>query len=207
MPVVGLGEYAKHRGVSRTAVEKAIAAGRITLICGAHGHPLRPLCLDRDTADAQWASRTTPSAVHPHAPVVAAPEPKPKPTAKPVATVRTAPSPSPRIRDPRDDDDDGDPATESLADARTRRETAQADIAEFTRDQTAGRLVEVAAVRRAWTVLLQRVKSGLLAIPSRTASTLAAIDDEVEVRNRLDAEIRAVLRELTDDPPDPRGAS
>ena len=43
--------YAEHRGVTRQAVHKAIAEGRIALVRGR---------IDRDAADQSWAATTTP---------------------------------------------------------------------------------------------------------------------------------------------------
>lgn len=52
MPVLSLRGYAKHRGVSLAAVQKAIRSGRITT--NADGK------LDSERADAEWHSKTRP---------------------------------------------------------------------------------------------------------------------------------------------------
>lgn len=51
MALMGLREYARHRGVSPPAVEKAIKSGRITITNGK---------IDSALADASWAARTKP---------------------------------------------------------------------------------------------------------------------------------------------------
>jgi hypothetical protein len=50
--------YAEHRGVTRQAVHKAIAEGRIPLVRGR---------IDRDDADRRWAEATTPPPESPEA--------------------------------------------------------------------------------------------------------------------------------------------
>lgn len=101
-----------------------------------------------------------------------------------------------------DDDDAG--ASESLAAARARRESAMADLAEFKRDEEAGRLIDAGAVRHAWVTLVRRFCAGLDALPDRLSEVLAATDDSVEVRTILEREIRLLRTQLADDPPDPR---
>ena len=52
MPLLSLRAYAKHRGVSLAAVQKAIHSGRIT--------PNSDGLIDSDRADAEWAAKTRP---------------------------------------------------------------------------------------------------------------------------------------------------
>jgi len=52
MPLLSLRAYAKHRGVSHAAVQKAIRSGRITT--NADG------LIDSDQADAEWSAKTRP---------------------------------------------------------------------------------------------------------------------------------------------------
>ena len=52
MPLLSLRAYAKHRGVSLAAVQKAIHSGRIT--------PNADGLIDSDRADAEWAAKTRP---------------------------------------------------------------------------------------------------------------------------------------------------
>ena len=56
MPVLSLRAYAKHRGVSLAAVQKAIHSGRIATT--AEG------MLDSDQADAEWKAKTRPGQRH-----------------------------------------------------------------------------------------------------------------------------------------------
>lgn len=50
---ISIRAYARHRGVSHTAVQKAIRAGRIT--------PLADGTIDPENADRQWAAQTDPA--------------------------------------------------------------------------------------------------------------------------------------------------
>jgi pyruvate/2-oxoglutarate dehydrogenase complex dihydrolipoamide acyltransferase (E2) component len=52
MPLLSLRAYAKHRGVSLAAVQKAIHSGRIT--------PTADGLIDSDRADAEWSAKTRP---------------------------------------------------------------------------------------------------------------------------------------------------
>ncbi len=59
MPLLSLRAYAKHRGVSLAAVEKAIQSGRIT--------PTADGLIDSDRADAEWSAKTRPGQRRPKA--------------------------------------------------------------------------------------------------------------------------------------------
>lgn len=64
MPLLSLRAYAKHRGVSLAAVQKAIHSGRIT--------PNADGLIDSDRADAEWNAKTRPGQRHTR-PAAAAP--------------------------------------------------------------------------------------------------------------------------------------
>ena len=57
MAIMSLRQYAKHRGVALSAVQKAIQSGRISTLADGR--------VDSDTADAEWQRNTTA-----HAPAV-----------------------------------------------------------------------------------------------------------------------------------------
>ncbi len=76
MPVLSLRAYAKHRGVSLSAVQKAIRSGRIAT--NADG------MIDSDRADAEWNAKTRPGQrrAQKETPVASIPEPvRAEPTA------------------------------------------------------------------------------------------------------------------------------
>ncbi len=55
MPMMGLREYSRHRGCNLKAVQKALAAGRISKVGDK---------IDSEAADAAWAANTDPLAAH-----------------------------------------------------------------------------------------------------------------------------------------------
>ena len=68
MPVLSLRAYAKHRGVSLTAVQKAIHSGRISTTADGK--------IDSDRADTEWKAKTRPGQRRTPRPT-AAPSPEP----------------------------------------------------------------------------------------------------------------------------------
>lgn len=54
MALMTFAAYARHKGVSRAAVNKAVKEGRITTVTGQDGKP----CLDQAKADAQWEANS-----------------------------------------------------------------------------------------------------------------------------------------------------
>ncbi len=85
---------------------------------------------------------------------------------------------------------------EDFQTARTRREIAEANLAEMKEAESAGRLVAIDAVRAAWANRVSSTREALLQIPSRMAPALAVQTDLNEVTLMLDAEIRRVLTDL-----------
>jgi len=73
MPLLSLRAYARHRGVSLAAVQKAIRSGRIT--------PNAEGLIDSDRADAEWKSNTRPSQHRARSTASAAREPAEQQTA------------------------------------------------------------------------------------------------------------------------------
>ena len=110
MALMGYREYGRHRGVSLTAVQKAIADGRISVVTDAKGKSK----VDSDAADLAWLRNTDPakqSVLH---------------SAGPVAMPVAAPAPAagvPGVADPDDPDDlPADAASSEYRQARTLRE-------------------------------------------------------------------------------------
>jgi hypothetical protein len=77
--------------------------------------------------------------------------------------------------------------------ARTRRERAEAALAEARLGEVAGRLVDAQAVRAAYGARVAAVRDGFLQMPARLAAELAREGDAAKVRAMLDEEIRRVL--------------
>ena len=90
-------------------------------------------------------------------------------------------------------------------DHRLKLEKAKADKAHYDAlnaqaayEQTMGTLVEREVVRKEARSEAARISANLLNIPARLAAQLASIDDESEIREVLDREIRQVLNDLAD---------
>jgi hypothetical protein len=151
-------EYAKRRGVSRSAVTKAVRSGRITLIDGQWIDPV--------AADAQWAHHTDPTqslrasrgrAAAPAAPPVAAPDPPPAFDSR------------------------------GLLEAKRRREDALAAIAELELAEKRGVLVNVEQLKPALMQAFHAQKTELLSLPDKWKAELDLLygtDIDVEVLRR-----------------------
>ncbi|HEY1756600.1 MAG TPA: hypothetical protein VGG72_14455 [Bryobacteraceae bacterium] len=189
---MSLRAYARYRGVSLRAVQKALASGRIA--ARADGR------LDADVADANWASNTAPR-----------PLPSPTPankrankTAAPTASTRTASpqsahhhaEPRPAAREPVDP-----PKLESgLEYSKTRavRESYLARLAKIDFEERSAKLVSADEVKVAAFNRFRQFRDGVLNIPDRLAAVLAAEGDPRRVHELLAAEIRKALEEFAD---------
>lgn len=171
-------EYAKLRGCAPSAVTRAIKEGRITTINVA-GREL----IEVAVADIQWQSNT-----------------RARVDSSSAATVAAAPAGRVGGDDFRDmirANEVG--ATTSYEEARRRRETAEANLAEMKQAEMEGKLILADAVRSAWAAKITGARDALLQIPSRIAPVLAATTDLVEVTALLEAELRQALAELSRD--------
>ena len=174
MAVVSLRGYARHRGVSLKAVQKAIEAGRIQTT--AEGK------IDVEQADADWERNTAPRAG------------KTAQFQKPPAGRRTTSvvvAPQARL----------DPAAGGGLDyarARAVHENYRARLSKLDYEAKLGKLisrdeVEVAAFNR-----FRTLRDGMLNIPDRLAAVLAAETDPVKVHEVLNTEIRKALLDFSD---------
>lgn len=85
----------------------------------------------------------------------------------------------------------------TLDEARTRKLTAEAELAEIELAKAKGDLVPTEMVIKAWIDVLSAMKAKLLAIPSKAAPVLAAEDNPGEVQKLLDSELEEALNELS----------
>lgn len=172
-------EYAKHRGCSAVAVHKAVKAGRISLIDGR---------IDPDVADIQWERNT-------RARVSAQP---------PAALEPVRPPEGLRSDSPADETRSGD---YGYWQSRSRREAAEASMAEMKRAELAGELIRVSAVRAALTQAYVTMREAILNIPARVAPQLAAESDPATIQNLLHAEVHSALTALSTVSPPPASAA
>jgi len=80
--------------------------------------------------------------------------------------------------------------------SRARREAAEAELAELKLAELQGQLVRADSVRAALARKIIAYREGLLQIPSRLASQLAAESDQAKVHRLLEAEICAAMAQL-----------
>lgn len=177
--------YARHRGVSHTAVRKALASGRIT--AGTDGS------IDPTLADTQWSASTDLS--------------KPLNSVTGVPKKRRAPgaasdplgSPGWEAEPAGLSSEGGAPRlVSSYAASRAAREAYLARLAKLDFEQKSGKLVDADEVRAQIFALGRRVRDTLLGIPDRLAPVLAGQADAAAIHRIMSEEILASLSELSD---------
>jgi hypothetical protein len=185
---MSLRAYARHRGVSLRAVQKALKSGRIS--AREDGR------LDADVADENWARNTAP---RPQAPA--------RPASKVAATKLAAPTAAPERA--HHHSDTHPPARQPIepprlesgleySKARAVRESYLARLAKIDFEERTEKLVsrdemQVAAFNR-----YRTFRDGMLNIPDRLAAVLAAESDPRQVHELLSTEIRKALTEFSD---------
>ena len=184
---MSLRAYARHRGVSLRAVQKALASGRISTRPDGR--------VDPEIADANWARNTAPRpqpvsrTTGTGAPVAAASASSPQ-TGHHHATRRTTP---PEPPDP--------PRLESgleYSKARAVRESYMARLAKIDFEERTEKLISRDEVKVAAFNRFRQFRDGMLNIPDRLAAVLAAESDPRRVYDLLTAEIRKALQEFAD---------
>ena len=182
---MSLRAYARHRGVSLRAVQKAIASGRISARVDG--------LLDAATADANWARNTAP---------------RPIPAAKPVKRPVIVPTPQgahhhaeprPLAREPVEP-----PRLESgleYSKARAVKESYLARLAKIDFEERTEKLVSRDEMKVAAFNRYRTFRDGMLNIPDRLAAVLAAESDPRRTHELLATEIRKALTEFSDGNP------
>ena len=176
---MGLREYARHReaqglcGNTLASVQKAIASGRISTIADEKGKPK----IDPEVADIQWGRNTDPDQ-----------------SARANGGRDVSPPPSSASAPGRGDSDERD--SNAYWDAKTRREVAEASLAERKLEELSGNLVRREAVERAAYESGRMLRDMVLSVPTRLAAELAAVTDPQKIEQRIRAELRHVLDEL-----------
>lgn len=177
--LLSMRKYAAHRGVTLRAVQKAIEAGRITLV-------LDPVTkkekIDPAIADAQWVRRTDleqqlrgNGGVLPQAP---------------------APGGSDGQERGWGDVDDDDAIRDELLRHKTDAARADAQLKTMEALERAGELVSAEDVRRECAERVREVRNGILAVPDRISQVLDPANPE-RARKLLDTELRKALSDLS----------
>lgn len=163
--------YARHRDCSKVAVGKAVKAGRISLVSG---------LIDPVVADIQWKQNSRARASN----TPAAPDGQlPLENAAPSTRLHTDPADIPK--------------NDEYMTSRTRRESAEAEMAELKLAEQHGQLIRVDAVKQALANAFTATRDSLLQIPSRLAAVLAAETDAAKVHELLQLELYRALEGMS----------
>jgi hypothetical protein len=171
-------EYARRRKLSHTAVQKAIATGRIT----AHKGKIDPA-----EADREWQENTDPG------------KPSNSITGDPAGARARAAVPRPRHLEAGRAAPGGNGTAAGYAKARAARELYQAQLAKLDLDERKGELVRAEDVRRGAFNMARKARDQLLAIPERLAAIMAATTDREEAFRILQEEVERVCEEIASD--------
>lgn len=196
MNLLSLRAYARHRGVTLRAVQKAIESGRIATVKDDKGRPK----IDQAAADKSWQEMTDPAMQREKPAAAAPPSPAPEPTRQASSTRGDYPD----DQDPDYSNDDPDDESGEEADgpgavfarARAKKEKFKAELERLNYLKRAGELVEVEKVKSETFNLTRKTRDALLNVPSRIASELAAESDPVQIHNILTEAIVRALEEL-----------
>lgn len=173
--------YARHRGVSQPAVNKAIKAGRIKTVNGK---------IDPEQADKDWLSNTNggqkmrKGAVAGGAPIDEGGAPAGNNGPRPRQDVPAAGSST------------GESGV-NYAQARAIHEGYRARMAKIEFDMKTGKLIEADKVRVRWFNLTRKARDMILNIPDRLAPVLAGETNHFEVHRVLLEELRRVCDDLS----------
>lgn len=178
---ISLREFARRRGVALSAVQKAIASGRITAV---ERKGDRIVGIREVEATAQWDANTDP--------VEAARNGKLPSGELPLEAAAEPDLPAPAAA--------GAPVSNQAAylEARARREQFDAKQSELDYLKAVGLVVSASEVREAMFRRYRTLRDKLLNVPDRVATILAAERDPVAVHKLLTDEIKRVLNELSD---------
>lgn len=167
MALLSLRAYAKHRGVSLAAVQKAIKSGRIATTADGS--------IDSDRADSDWSAKTRPG--------------QKRRSPAPATVAPVVPFVEPRS-------DPGSAGGLDYFRARAIRESYLARLAKIEFEEKSAKLVSRDEVQIAAFTKARTVRDSLLNIPDRLAATIAAEADADNVHQMLTVEIRKALDEL-----------
>lgn len=209
--MLGLNEYARHRGVTLRAVQKAIEAGRISHVLNTRGQ--RQL-ISKEQADQEWQANTvhdkkriatrgqrargviTPSQVMDEA----GDEPKSLFKHRKVRAYKSEPAKteSPKQVPLRQAQPESSPVNEGLQFSKVRamREGVDFKLKDLEYKKRLGLLVPIDQVKQVLFTMSKGISENMLNITPRLASNLAACDNEFEVTQMLDTEIRRALEGL-----------
>lgn len=165
--LISQAEYARRRGVAKSAVAKAVKEGRITLINGK---------VDPAVADIQWAQNTRTRADSGRAAAANAPD-----AGLPLTGAENAPS--------------GQISAHGAgyADYRAIREKAEAEMAQRENLKAAGLLVERSRVERGIFDIVRSMRDSAMSVGPRAAPRCIGMSDAREIERAITNETRKAL--------------
>ena len=169
MAIMSLRQYARHRGVALSAVQKAVKAGRIAKQPDGK--------IDSDAADAGWIRNTK--------------------TYAPAVTRNSAPPTTTQRSDAVDEDHTGFGASQYTR-ARAVREHYQARLAKVDFEERTGKLVPKDEVTVAAFTKFRQFRDHMVNIPDRVAALVAAESSAAKCHEILTTEIRRALNDFAD---------
>ncbi|MGB7721388.1 MAG: hypothetical protein WBL65_15890 [Bryobacteraceae bacterium] len=176
---VSLRAYARMRGCSLTAVQKAIASKRITTLPDG--------TIDPERANQEWAKNTFAGQTISRKPTASAPlrggSAQPRASSQPPVI-------------PQAGEVSSDPVAAYLR-ARAVNETFKAKVSQLEYEERTGKLILAVRASEYAATFSAIVKDGLMAMPDRLAPMLAAVDDEKTIHRMLAAEVSVLLRKVS----------
>jgi len=171
LPLLGITDYAAHRGCQLQAVQLAISRGRI--------HINDDNLIDVEAADREWEETTQTRVTE--APV----DQRPRAYSRDDGPANRARA---KVAEP------GIPYT----DARALREVYEVQKKMLELEQKRSLLVRKEDVEREAFRLYRQLRDACMALPSRLAAQLAAESDEANVHDALEAEIRRIFSDFAE---------
>lgn len=197
--MMSISAYGRRRGCSHEAVRRAIKSGRLEQSV-TYDHKGHPKIHDPDLADREWAANTHEIRQQDWNANGAAVS-----RSKGGDGVGRSPQTKSRGPNPGGNGANGSgtpggeaPAPSPLNKAKAARETYEARMAELRYRKMKDELVDAAEVKRAFATASRNVRDGLLAMPDRIASIIAAETDPDRVRQMMIEEIEKTLSTLAD---------
>lgn len=183
--MASLSQYAKHRGCSRTAVQSAIATGRITAASawkGSRGW----WEIDVAAADKEWSDRTNPG--------------KQRKNHREKGRQKGQPELFDTDREPATDPpiSQTGPKSPDMVKAAHEKLTYQGKLARIVFLEKCGDLADVASMRTEAFSVARLIRDALLRIPARLGPELAGEIDAHRCTERVYEEIESALQKLTE---------
>ena len=177
--LVSFREYARQRGVSLQAVQRAIQSKRISVILDEDGIPkINPV-----TADIEW-EKNTQKEYRPHT----------------LARKIQKEISDARLEKDRALENIATSEPMSYSDSRTVREAYSARLMKLEYEVKTGKLVSAEDVKREYFQILRVTRDSILNIPDRISSILAAENDAARIHQLITQELHQALEELSREP-------